>query len=217
MRYHSQTLAVSTWPDSLSLSLAHFLSTPSEQTINKLVPHFWHVKKASVTSQSRPISLEKDQARHGDQTRGSSQQTTILHNTSIKYWLNESRVEGAKEHDKKHNQFRASTFPLLLHLREKVSCLCNGKWRPQGQSSSECLTRTCGTLGMLGKIVQIVLENKWRDRKRVCVCVWERRSRNVMRTEGKEILRDKNNIICNANEKGGRGLVKSFTRWWFAY
>ncbi|KAA0725038.1 hypothetical protein E1301_Tti010652 [Triplophysa tibetana] len=34
-----------------------------------------------------------------------------------------------------------------------------------GRSSSECLTRTHGTLGMPGKIVQIVLKNKWRDGK----------------------------------------------------
>lgn len=110
-----------------------------------------HIFRLCVTSPCKPISLEKDQARHGDQTHGSGQQTTVLHNAGIKYWLNESRVGGVREHDKEHNQFRALTFSLFLHLREKVSCLCNGKWRPQGQSSSECLTRTSSTLGMLGK------------------------------------------------------------------
>lgn len=110
-----------------------------------------HIFRLCVTYPRKPISLEKDQARHGDQTHGSGQLTTVLHNAGIKYWLNESRVGGVREHDKEHNQFRALTFSLLLHLREKVSCLCNGKWRPLGQSSSECLTRTCSTLGMLGK------------------------------------------------------------------
>lgn len=120
-----------------------------ESRFKRPLTSLYHVVRLYVTS--RRTSLEKDQTTHGDQTHGWGQQTTILHNTGIKYWLNESQVEGVREHDKKHNQFRALTFSLFLHLREKVSCLCNGKWRPQGQSSSECLTRTSSTLGMLGK------------------------------------------------------------------
>lgn len=152
-----------------------------------------HIFRLCVTSWRKPISLEKDQARHGDQTHGSGQQTTVLHNTGIKYWLNESWVGGVREHDKEHNQFRALTFSLLLHLREKVSCLCNGKWRPQGQSSSECLTRTSSTLGMLGKnSADSAGEGMGRQRKSVLDLREKEKQRNNRIASGQEYYKNNN-------------------------